>query len=327
MKNGDQQLSETVMTHARRDFTLLRRDMTIREALDAVRSRGVGEQIVYFYVVDEVNKLVGVLPTRRLLVSDLDKKLAEVMIGRVVSIPQDATVLDACEFFAMYKYLAFPVVDGEGHIVGVVDVNLFTEEVFDIAEREKTESLFESLGFRVSSVKDASPLKAWRFRFPWLLATIATGTMCAVLASLFAATFANAIVLAFFLTMVLGLGESVSMQSMTLTIHALRTMRPTFGWYMKTLRREAATALLLGAACGIVVGLIVMVWRGEGRAGLAIGTSISVSLVTACIIGLSIPALLHRLKLDPKIAAGPLTLALTDLITLLLYLSVATIIL
>jgi magnesium transporter len=249
------------------------------------------------------------------------------MVGRVISIPESSTVLDACEFFVMYKYLAFPVVDNEKRIIGVVDVNLFTEEVFDIAEREKMDSFFESLGFRISSVKDAHPLKAFRFRFPWLLTNIVSGTMCALLASLFTVTLTQMIVLAFFMTMVLGLGESVSMQSMTLTIQTLRTTRPTLGWYVKTLRRESATALLLGAACGIVVGLIVWFWQGKGLAGLAIGTSISLAMLSACVLGLSVPAMLHRLKLDPKIASGPVTLALTDLVTLLLYFSVAEIIL
>ncbi len=301
--------------------------MTVREALDAIRTRGVGEQIVYFYVTDEAERLVGVLPTRQLLMADLNKRLSEVMLERVVSIPHNATLFEACEFFVMHKYLAFPVVDDEKHILGVVDVNLFTEEVFDIAERNQMDSFFESLGFRLSSVRDALPLKAFKFRFPWLLATIASGTVCALLASLYAATLTQTIVLAFFLTMVLGLGESVSMQSMTLAIHALHTMKPTLRWYGRTLKREASTAVLLGGACGTVVGLIVWLWRGEGLAGLAIGTSIALSLISACVLGLSIPALLHSLKLDPKIAAGPITLALTDLATLVFYLSVAAIIL
>jgi magnesium transporter len=327
MESSERHLNELVVKHARRDFTPLRKTMTVREALDAIRTRGVGEQIVYFYVTDEAERLVGVLPTRQLLMADLNKRLSEVMLERVVSIPHDATVLEACEFFVMHKYLAFPVVDDERHILGVVDVNLFTEEVFDIAERNQMDSFFESLGFRLSSVRDALPLKAFKFRFPWLLATIASGTVCALLASLYATTLTQTIVLAFFLTMVLGLGESVSMQSMTLAIHALHKMKPTLRWYALTLKREVSTAMLLGGACGTVVGLIVWLWRGEGMAGLAIGTSIALSLVSACVLGLSIPALLHSLKLDPKIAAGPITLALTDLATLAFYLSVAAIIL
>jgi magnesium transporter len=327
MKSSQEHLQEPVVRYARGDVTRLHEAMTVGEALEAVRQRGLGEQIVYFYVVDGHDRLRGVIPTRRLLTAELAKKLSEIMVGRVVSIPHTATVFEACEFFVMYKYLAFPVVDDDGRIIGVVDINLFTEEVFDIAEREKTDSLFESLGFRISNLRDASPLRAFRFRFPWLFATIVSGTVCALLASLFADTLTQAIVLAFFLTLVLGLGESVSMQSMTLTIHALRMMRPTPPWYMKTLRREAGTAVLLGAACGVTVGLIVWLWQNKAVTGLAIGGSIFLAMFAACVLGLTIPTVLHALKLDPKIAAGPLTLALADLATILCYFSVAAIVL
>src|ERR1019366_10528579 len=98
---------------------------------------------------------------------------------------------------------------------GGVDAGLLAGEAFDIAEREQTEGLFESIVFHLSQVRDASPLRAFRFRFPWLLATIGSGTICALLASAFEVTLAKSIVLAFFLTMVLGLGESVGIQSMT----------------------------------------------------------------------------------------------------------------
>jgi len=209
----------------------------------------------------------------------------------------------------------------------VVDVGLLTEEAFDIAEREQTDALFESIGFRVSQVRDASPVRAFRFRFPWLLATIGSGTLCAMLASAYEVTLAKSIVLAFFLTMVLGLAESVGIQSMTVTIQALRATQPTFGWYVRAFRREAGTAALLGTACGSVVGLIVWLWRGAGFVSFAIGASILLALCAACFFGLTVPALLHALKLDPKIAAGPVTLAFTDIFTLLFYFSLATLLL
>ena len=327
MSPTTEHLNDPVLLHARKDFATLRSGLTVQQALDDIRRHGIGEKIVYFYVVAEDDRLVGVVPTRRLLTAPLEKTLAEIMISRVVAIPDTATLLEVCELFAMHKFLAFPVVDARRHMLGVVDVNLFTEEVFDIAERERTNELFESLGFRVSQVHDASPVRAFRYRFPWLLTTILSGTFCALLASAFEITLAKALVLTFFLTMVLGLGESVSVQSMTLTIQALRSMRPTLHWYLAAFRRETGTALLLGLACGGIVGLIVWLWRGAALAAVAIGSSIVLALCAACLFGLSIPALLHALKLDPKIAAGPVTLAFTDLFTLLFYFSVAALVL
>lgn len=317
-------LTEPVLSEARRDFVTLSQDITIGEALEQIRKEGVGEKIVYFYVVDDGERLVGVLPTRRLLIEMPDRLISEAMIKSVVSLPSTATVFDACEMFVMYKFLALPVVDPEGRIAGIVDISLLSEEIFDLADREQAEALFEGVGFRISQVKDASPLRAFRFRFPWLLATIASGTMCALLASIYEATLAESLVLAFFLTLVLGLGESVSIQSMTITIQSLRATQPTLRWYRKAMIRELGTAVLLGLGCGLVVGLIVWGWRGDGMAALTIGMSILLALTAACSFGLSVPAMLHAFKLDPKIAAGPITLATADVSTLLIYLSLAT---
>jgi magnesium transporter len=245
------------------------------------------------------------------------------MAQRVIAIPHTATILDACEFFVLYRFLAFPVIDSRQQIVGIVDVSMFTDEVFNIAERQKTDQVFEIIGFRAAQVRDASPARVFRYRFPWLLATISSGMLCALLAGMFEATLAQSLVLTFFITLILGLGESVSSQSMAVTIQALRAARPTLQWYLKTLRRELKTAILLAVSCGAVVALIAGLWRWEAAPALVIGASIVLSLCSACMTGLTVPTLLHALRLDPKIAAGPLTFALTDILTLLFYFTLA----
>lgn len=322
-------LSQPVLPYARKDFPELRQDFTVQQALDAIRQQGVGEKVVYFYVVDEQGKLLGVLPTRRLLTAQVDQPLRDIMISRVVAIPHSATILDACELFVMHRFLAFPVVDEERHILGVVDVGLFTQEVLDMGEGEgegdleQTDALFESLGFHISQVRTASPWRAFRLRFPWLLTTITSGMLCALLASVFADTIARTLVLTFFFTLVLALGESVSTQSMAVAVQALRAVRPTLRWFAAALWRESRTALLLGGACGGVVTGIICLWHGPGLPAFVIGGSIFLSLCAACAFGLSVPALLHWLRLDPKIAAGPVTLALTDIFTLGFYFGLA----
>ena len=325
MNQNPDHLQQPVMTVARRDVATLRQDLSVREALKAIRGRELGEKIVYFYVVDAEDRLTGVLPTRRLLTGALDARLRDIMVARAVAIPQTATLLEACEAFVLHKFLAFPVVDEQRRIVGVVDVSFFTQEVFDMSgeQEESPEHVFEAIGFHVAQVRDASALRAFRFRFPWLLATIGSGTLCALLAGRFELTLAKSLVLTFFLTMVLGLGESVSIQSMTVAIQALRATQPTLRWYVRAFRREAATALLLGVACGTVVGIIVWLWRGAALAGVSVGASLLLALCAASLFGLSIPTGLHALKLDPKIAAGPVTLAFTDVFTLLFYFGMA----
>jgi magnesium transporter len=315
-----------IVEHARKDFPLLDADMSVAAALESIRREGVGERVIYFFATDQQKRLAGVLPTRRLLTASPDTRLEEIMVRKVVAIPASATVLDACEFFVLYKFFAFPVVDNERRIVGVVDVSLFAEEMLQESDREEqprsgpvSDEVFEALGFRLSQIRGASPWRAFRYRFPWLLATVASGTLCAMLAGFFEATLARSLVIAFFLTMVLGLNESVSAQSMTVTIQTLRSARLTWDWFVTTFRRELVTALLLGLACGSLVAAIVWIWRHDLLAAWVIGGSIALSLVTACLFGLGVPSVLHRLKLDPKIAAGPITLALADFFALVFY--------
>ncbi|HRY84450.1 MAG TPA: magnesium transporter, partial [Candidatus Cloacimonadota bacterium] len=194
-------------------------------------------------------------------------------------------------------------------------------------EREKADDVFETIGFRVSQIKGASPFKAFRYRFPWLLASIAGGTMSALMASQFEDVLAATIILSFFLTLVLGLGESVSMQSMTVTIQALRAQRPSFRWFSSELLKELGTAVLLGLGCGLLVGSTVLIWKGALLPALVIGGSLVLTLTTACLVGLIIPTALHALKLDPKIAAGPLALTISDLFTIAIYFSLAGLVL
>src|SRR5437588_11416881 len=319
---GSPDFNSLIVDHARKDFPLLDANMSVAEALDRIRREGVGERVIYFFAVDSENRLVGVLPTRRLLTAALETQLRDIMVRRVVAIPATATVLDACEFFVLYKFFAFTVVDEQRRVVGLIDVSLFAEEI--LGEREEQlrptspvrDDVFEVLGFHLEQIRGASHWRVFRFRFPWLLVTVAAGTICAVLAGAFEATLARSLVVAFFLTMVLGLNESVSAQSMSVTIQMLRSAPVTWSWFASALRRELLTAILIGLSCGSVVAAIVLFWLHDVRGALAIGGSIALSLVTACLFGLGVPSLLHRLKLDPKIAAGPITLALADICAL-----------
>ncbi len=317
------ELQRPVLEFASQDFPVLDEHLTIGEAIECVRARGIRDKIIYFYVVDQNGRLAGVLPARRLLTDPVETPVAEAMIRRVVAIPTRATLLEACEFFVLHKFLAFPVVDPDGRIVGVLDVGVFTEEVLDLAEREQMDDLFQSLGFRVSEVRSASPLRAFSLRFPWLLATIAGGTVCAFLAGAFAETLEQRIVLAFFLTLVLGLGESVSAQSVAVTLQAMHSSKPTLRWLFQAVQKEFVTALLLGLACGALVGSIVGIWKGDLPAAISIGASIMLAMITACLLGVIIPAGSRFLRLDPRIAAGPLTLALADIATLTFYFGLA----
>ena len=318
---------QSVETLMKKNYVALNEQMTIGEALDYIRSNTSDEQIIYFYVTDEQGILKGVVSTRKLLIEQLEMKISDVIDKRIKFIPVEASLIDVWEVFIFHKFLALPVVDKERHLLGTIDITQFSDNISDIMERDQADELFETIGFKLSQIRDASSIKVFRYRFPWLMATIISGIFSALMVSRFELVLAQSIILAFFLTLVLGLGESVSMQSMTVTIQALRNLRPTLSWYAGAIFKELKTAFLLGLGSGLLVFLVILIWQSALVPAAVIGGSIVLTLITSCLLGLTIPAILHFSKLDMKIAAGPLTLALADLFTIVIYFSIAALLL
>jgi magnesium transporter len=310
------QLHEPIMPLVKPPLVVLHPDQTIAQSLDRIRASANARSNHYFYVVDDHEKLIGVLPARRLVAAPPDQTVRDIMEDNVVAIPDWATVLIASEYFATRRLLAFPVVNGGGQLIGVVDVDLFTEEVIDLARRTY-DDIFQLIG--VHGTAQSSTWIAFRDRFPWLLCNIAGGLLAAFIASRFEHLLQEVIVLSLFIPIVLALGESVSMQALTLTLQGMADGPIVWKRLFSALWKEFKTATLLGVGCGLVVGLVVFAWRGQTLVAGSIFLSIALSMIIACLIGVAIPGILRLLKADPTIAAGPVVLASADVVTLLLY--------
>jgi magnesium transporter len=230
-------------------------------------------------------------------------------------------VLIASEYFATRRLLAFPVVNDAGRLLGVVDVGLFTSDVIDMAQRTY-DDIFQLIGVHGTALR--SPWSAFRDRFPWLLCNVGGGLIAAFIASRFEHLLATAVVMSLFIPVVLALAESVSMQAVTLTLQGLTDGPVVISRLLQALWKEMKTAVLLGLGCGGVVGAVVAVWRGRLDVSMAILAAISLSMITACLIGVAVPSMLRALKADPRIAAGPVVLAATDVATLLYYFGIGT---
>jgi magnesium transporter len=318
-------LHEPLFGYVRRDFIPLRTTQTVREALDFLRSQQLGERLIYFYVTDHEERLAGVIPTRRLLASPLEASVSALMVTRVATLPTHATVREACEAFLHHRFLAFPVVDAGGVLHGVVDVGLFTDEIEELTERRKADDVFQLIGVHVTEA--VSSWSAFKDRVPWLMFNVMGGLLAALLAGLYESLLDAVVVLALFIPVVLALAESVSIQSVTLTLQRLHAGNPQWGTFVRGIRREAGTALLLGLACGSIVGFTAWVWKGAPGIALAIVTVITLSMLTACLLGVGLPTALRAVNLDPRIAAGPVVLATADMVTLLLYFNLAALVL
>ncbi|PKK86317.1 MAG: magnesium transporter MgtE [Thermoplasmata archaeon HGW-Thermoplasmata-1] len=313
-------------------YIALFEEFAVTDAVAAVRERFSNGRAVYFYTIDKDNKLTGVLQVRSLLGAKPSTKLSEISNKEVVSIKEGSSLLAAAELLHSRKLLSLPVIDGEGRMKGVIDVNQLLGEELSLSNRSAADEAFQMLGFRISSLKGASVFKNVRIRFPWMLSTIASGAICAAIANVFSSTLEKSIALAFFLTLILGLGESISVQSATIALQQLyadrRKKNDSRGWRMaKRVAREVAFGLCIGVACGLIVGAISLIMNLGIMITLVLFVSITLSMLDAAVIGALIPLALNRLKLNPKIASGPIVLAITDISTIVLYFVVSLLIL
>ena len=311
-------LNDPVTTHMRTDPTRLKVGLTVAGTLDYVRKAPTTGRVVYFYVVDDDDRLKGVVPTRRLLLADPATPVEDIMIRQVVAIPQSATVLDACEFFTLHKLLAFPVVDDQKRVVCVVDVDLYTEELIDLDRQEGTDDLFQLIVVHLTEAEQKNVGTQFRRRFPWLLANVAGGLLAAVLAYLYEDV-ATLAVMTPFIPIVLALGESVSIQSVSLALQTLHGERPTWASLWRKVGRELVVGLMLGAGCGLLVGVIALAWMGKFAVGVALFGAIAGGVTGAAAVGLAMPLVLRMLRRDPQVASGPIALAVADMLSLLIY--------
>lgn len=291
---------------------------TIDQALAFLRANPTDASVIYFYVLDDQRRLVGVLPARRLLLAPGTTPIREQMTKSLITVRGDDTLFDAMELFAMHRLLALPVVDAQGRFLGILDYSLYTEEVFDLAENRQLNEVFQLIGVRFTQARQGGPWRGYQLRMPWLLCNITGGIICAALGSLFARTLQQVVVVSLFIPVILTLAESVAVQSMTLAIESGMGRRGGF-------RREGATAVLLGLTCGVIVAAAALLWRQPPRIPLVIGGSILCVMLLAALLGRIVPAVVHALKLNPTVASGPVTLAIVDIVTISVYLSAATV--
>lgn len=316
-------LQDPVTARMHQDFTRFHLGQTVGEALDRLRREPPKGRIIYFYVVDEEGRLQGVVPTRRLILSPREQPLADIMVRRTVALPDRATVEDACEWFIQRRLLALPVVDAGKRLLGVVDMELYTDELGQLGEASNREHLFQLLGVQVTSANQRSPLLAFRNRAPWLCCNLAAGILAAFLSGVFESELNRVVALAFFIPVVLNLAESVSSQSVSLALQWLHGAPPAARSLMGKLRSELATGLLLGLASGSVLGLVALLWLGQFKVALCLVGGITGGVAGAAVLGISIPVVLHGLRLEPRVAAGPIALAGADILTILLYFNLA----
>lgn len=306
--------------------TTLPLDATVKEALKAMRQRPLRHAVNYFYATDSEGRLVGIASTRDLLFADPEKRVREVISKKVLKIEAITPLKKALELVAEKQLLALPVVDEAGVLQGILEIRPQQWELPENEEelhRKIDQDVFQMVGLSLEQTKVASSWDEFRYRMPWLFCNLAGGLTCAFIAGLFEKTLASVVVLAMFIPLVLTLCESISMQSMTLSLQFLHKKSVHWGAVGKRLWSEWKAALLIGVTSALLVSGGYLLLHNEFRPLIAIGTSIFVSMVVAALLGTLTPILFHALRWDPKVAAGPIVLTLADVVGLSIYLGLA----
>lgn len=302
---------------------LLDDQLTLGQALVGLQEHPLADSVLYLYVVNQSNQLTGIIPTRRALCSKPETPLKALCILNPLTVGPNDTIGTVCQLFVTHRYLALPVVDNDGVLIGTIDARLFTDRLDALSEGRVSEDVFQLIGIHVAQGRKVTTWQQFRDRFPWLLANIAGGIACAILAGWYEDVLAEVLALALFIPVVLALAESVSMQSMSLTVQDLH-QGSKWSAVSRALAREAQTALGLGVACATIVASIAFMWHSNHAIAYILGLSIPISMLAASLLGVIFPTCIHHSGRDPRIASGPLVLASTDLITLTTFFTSAT---
>ncbi len=324
MNPGKEMLKSDIERFIRPIETVLSSELTIEQALGKLREKPLKEKILYFYVTDLSGKLVGILPTRKFLLSYPSTKIKDVMDTRYVYIDSQCQAEKAMKLFVEKRLMALPVVDMSGVLLGVIDVYFCIQEGFGSDAKTLNQDIFQMVGLSLEQKKDSSPTHGFRMRMPWLVFNIIGGLSCAAISDYFENVLAQFLMLAMFIPLVLTLSESISMQAMTVSLHSLHSQERGFKAMMLRLFNEWRTVSILGIVCGSAVGLASLFWEGGWHPSVIIAGSIWLSMCFSALFGATLPITLHAVKLDPKLAAGPIVLMLADVFTTFVYLSLSS---
>lgn len=275
---------------------------TVFESLARVRSVPESNRVVYFYVTDSDNRLVGVAPVRSLLLAQPSTLVAEVMVHPVSSVKESDLFGTALALLVQHRLLALPVVDESGRLTGVLDVSNATAALADLERREAAAELFQTAGIRRGRQRTA------------LLLSLAAGLALALIATVFYPVFRRAAAVAFFIPSVVTVAGNAAMQAVTISLQGVHVTR-------RKRRGDLRGAVWFGAAGSAIAGVAVAAWLNLFPLAIAVAISLAVASVTGAALGRLVPRLVHRWQLDLKIATGPLASALADIVALSCYLA------
>ena len=309
------------------EYVTLRPSMTVEEAILRIRRQGVDKETIYTcYVTGQDRTLLGLVTVKDLLLADDDEMLIEdLMLTNLIFVNTQTDQEDVAKMLAKYSFLALPVVDGEGRMVGIVTF----DDAMDVIEEETTEDM-EIMGGMLPSEKTylkSSAFELFKNRIPWLMLLMVSATFTGLIITAFEGALAAQVALTAFIPMLMGTGGNSGSQSSVTVIRALSLDELDFSDVGKVLWKELRTALMCGIALAVVcfgkIWLVDHLLFGNPditlMVDLVVCLALAVTVVVAKIVGCLLPIGAKAIHLDPAVMASPFISTIVDALSLLVY--------
>lgn len=320
------------------EYVSLRPNMTVEEAILRIRRQGVDKETIYTcYVIAKDRRLLGVVTVKDLLLAENDEmKIEEVMqkhMADLIFVNTRADQEEVAKMFNKYNFLALPVVDGEGRMVGIVTF----DDAMDVMEEEATEDM-ELMSGMLPSEKPylrSSPFELFRNRIPWLMLMMVSATFTGLIMTAFEDALAAQIALSAFIPMLMGTGGNSGSQSSVTVIRGLSLGELEFRDVGTIVWKELRTAVMCGVALAVVcfgkIWLVDHLMLGNESitlmVDLVVCLALCVTVIVAKIVGCLLPVAAKAVQLDPAVMASPFISTIVDALSLLVYFMFAKVLL
>lgn len=305
-------------------YMVVRPEFTATEAVEQIRNQSESVDVpFYVYVADEDNRLMGVVPLRRLVTCPQDTSIRELMVDDPFTVGTDDDSEEAASIARKYDIMAVPVVDNNHHLMGVIP----GDALFDVMEKEATEDMYRMAGLSQDDSVFTPVPTAFRQRFPWILVNLVTAFIASTVVRAFEGTISQFATLAAFMPVVAGMGGNIGNQSLVVITRGIALGELDFTSAKKALFKESTLGLLLGLVAGTVAAFVAYATASDPSQstslGIVIFTSIVANMALAGLLGAGIPLTLRALGRDPALGSNILLTACTDSLGYLLLLGLA----
>lgn len=311
---------ETAGSLMNTEFLALDEELTVAQAIEAIRQYPRKESFFYVYCIDSENHLVGVLSLRSLILADPVGRLKDIMVQSVVRTQIDSAPEEVAQLVSKYDLLSIPVVDLQNHLVGVVTV----DDVLDVIQEQAEEDLLHLAGVAAAERVTTPASMSFRMRFPWLAINLATAFLASWVVSWFEGTIEKWAALAVFMPIVAGMGGNAGTQTLTVFVRGLALGEVDWSNGFRAVRKEMLVGFGNGLANGLLTTAVVGFWTHDWVMAAILLFAMIVNLVIAGVAGGLVPLALERFGFDPAIASSIFVTTFTDVGGFFSFLGLAT---